>query len=168
MVIPARKKLFKGFTLIELLIVIAILGILAAAVLVAVNPAKRQRQARDTQTKSDIAQIATAFQAYYTTPGQGMYPTEAQGIQKLVDNQDLKNLPKPPTGSDDDYVYKAVKTAGTACDNTAGNECAEVSVSAKLLDPTTADSGDVWCWKSKNGKAAEVTAALCATPLTNP
>lgn len=35
-----------GFTLTELLIVVAILGILATAVLVAVNPAKRLYQAK--------------------------------------------------------------------------------------------------------------------------
>jgi len=45
MIKSARKKFLGGFTLIELLIVIAILGILAAAVLVAINPAKRTRQA---------------------------------------------------------------------------------------------------------------------------
>ena len=54
MFLPARKKLFGGFTLIELLIVIAILGILAAAVLVAANPGKRTKQARDAARKNDI------------------------------------------------------------------------------------------------------------------
>ena len=43
----AVKKYFKGFTLIELPIVIAILGILAAAVLVAIDPGKRTRQAQE-------------------------------------------------------------------------------------------------------------------------
>ena len=61
MVIPARKKLFRGFTLIELLIVIAILGILAAAVLVAVNPKKRQDQAKDANIKADVGSIQQDF-----------------------------------------------------------------------------------------------------------
>ena len=39
-------KLNKGFTLIELLIVIAILGILAAAIIVAINPGKRLTQSK--------------------------------------------------------------------------------------------------------------------------
>src|SRR3990167_10471265 len=54
-----------AFTLIELLIIIAILGLLAAAVLVAINPGKRLAQARDSQRKQDINVIATALISYY-------------------------------------------------------------------------------------------------------
>lgn len=156
MIIPARKS-FRGFTLIELLIVIAILGILSAAVLVAINPAKRQKQARDAQIKADIGSIATALQAYYTQPGEGAYPTAAQGLLFLQTNEDLKTLPKPPVGSDTDYQYW-VDPLG--CDNTAtGGQCTESAVYAKLLDPKT--TGNVWCWESVSGVAAEKTSILC-------
>lgn len=157
MIIPAQKRKFYGFTLIELLIVIAILGILAAAVLVAINPAKRQNQAKDAQIKNDIGSIATALQAYYTSPGQGSFPTAAQGLNFLVTNQDLKTLPTPPTGSDPAYLYTV--SPGT-CDNLpTGTACAEADVYAKLLDPAVA--GNVWCWESVSGKAAEKTIANC-------
>ncbi|EKD87098.1 MAG: hypothetical protein ACD_37C00044G0003, partial [uncultured bacterium] len=50
------KKLFgsseSGFTLIELLIVITILGILATAVLAAINPLEQISRGRDTGSKS--------------------------------------------------------------------------------------------------------------------
>ena len=155
MILTARKKLFRGFTLIELLIVIAILGILAAAVLVAVNPAKRQRQARDSARKNDIGQIATALQAYYTTPGQGIYPTAsgvgaAGGLTELTVSQDLKQIPTDPTGAG--YTYTV---SGTA----SGNEAA---IYVALEDPTGA-SGSLWCWQSTSGKAQEVTAGACST-----
>lgn len=65
-----------AFTLIELLIVIAILGILAAAVMVAINPAKRLAQARDAQRKSDVNAIANALIGYYTI--RGSYPLETR------------------------------------------------------------------------------------------
>lgn len=65
----------KGFTLIELLIVIAILGILAAAVLVATNPGKRMAQGRDTQRKNELAQIANALITYAIIAGR--YPAES-------------------------------------------------------------------------------------------
>ena len=51
----------KGFTLIELLVVIGIIGILAAIVLVAVNPGRQFAQARDTQRRSDLYAITNAI-----------------------------------------------------------------------------------------------------------
>ena len=153
MIIPAQKK-FRGFTLIELLIVIAILGILAAAVLVAVNPTKRQNQAKDATIKADIGSIATAAQAYYTSPGAGTYPVD---LNTLVTNKDLKNLPTPPAGGS----YEYAKNPGT-CLGTAADLCTDVAISEPLYDPVTA--GNVWCWQSSTGKASELAAAACTAP----
>jgi len=143
MVIPAQRKLF-GFTLIELLIVIAILGILAAAVLVAVNPAKRQRQARDSARKNDIGQMATALQAYYTTPGLGKYPAS---LATLTTTGDLKMEPKDPTGGTYSYTFNSAS--------------AESWLWYTLEDPTGANG--FWCWASTAGKAAEKGTALACT-----
>ena len=146
MIVPARKKIFGGFTLIELLIVIAILGILAAAVLVAVNPAKRQRQARDSARKSDVGQIATALQAYFTTPGQGLYPV-SMGI--LTASGDLKQIPSGPTGEAYNYTIRAADSS-------------EAALYVALEDPTTDCTGSyAWCWQSAVGRAQEITAGSC-------
>ncbi len=150
------KKFVRGFTLIELLIVIAILGILAAAVLVAVNPAKRQNQARDSQTKGDIGSIATAMQAYYTS-NNGTFPSAAQGIAQLTTSQDLKQTPTTPQGG----AYTYAVTPG-ACAGTAVSPCTDIAVSNVLLDPAVA--GNVWCFRSSTGKAAETTVAACTAP----
>lgn len=54
------KKQRKGFTLIELLIVIAIIVVLAAAVFVALNPAKRFADARNARRQSDVGNMLGA------------------------------------------------------------------------------------------------------------
>jgi len=54
----------KGFTLIELLIVIGIIGILAAAVIVVLNPAELLAQARDGTRLSDVDSTNSAINLY--------------------------------------------------------------------------------------------------------
>lgn len=63
------KKIRKGFTLIELLIVITIMGILAVAVLSAINPIEQMKKARDAARKSDAAELLNAYERYFTTFG---------------------------------------------------------------------------------------------------
>jgi len=54
----------KSFTLVELLIVIAILAVLAAAVVIVLNPAELLAQARDTQRVSDIKNTKSAIDLF--------------------------------------------------------------------------------------------------------
>ena len=46
-----------GFTLVELIIVIAIIAILAAAIFVAIDPARRLNEARNARRSSDITNV---------------------------------------------------------------------------------------------------------------
>ena len=152
----AQTKFFRGFTLIELLIVIAIMGILAAAVLVAINPLRRSQQARDASRKSDIGQYASALQAYYVIPGNGLYPTNVSGaadtaLTGLTASGSLKRLALDPKGNS--YSY-------TSSGNVTPNESA---VFATMEAPTAATGW--WCWRSSNGVATELTnTALCTAP----
>lgn len=141
--IKSVPKKLKGFTLIELLVVIAILGILAAAVLVAINPGKRTRQAQDAKRKNDIGALATEIQGYYTTPGQGFYPST---LSVLIVGSYLKQMPQDPTiRPAADYNYAI--NAGTT----------EAAVWASLAEPVTAGS-PLWCYRTAIGVVVEAAA----------
>ncbi|HBB38184.1 MAG: hypothetical protein UV82_C0007G0063 [Candidatus Magasanikbacteria bacterium GW2011_GWD2_43_18] len=61
----------KGFTLIELLVVIAIIGLLSTLAVVALGSAREK--ANDSKRLSDLKQVQTALELYYTD--QNVYPT---------------------------------------------------------------------------------------------
>jgi len=91
----------KGFTLIELLIVIVILGILAVAILSAINPIEQIRKANDAGKRSDSAELLNAYERYYTTfqayPWGATVPTDpvlanadGAGVAELVTKNEVK------------------------------------------------------------------------------
>lgn len=57
-------KRYSGFTLIELLIVIALIGILAVALLSAINPLEQLRKGRDSARKADSAELLNAIERF--------------------------------------------------------------------------------------------------------
>lgn len=132
----------KGFTLVELLVVIAVLGILAAATIVAVNPLRNINQAKEANLKSDIAQISHGLQAYYTN-NPGIYPPD---LNTLVISREINPLPKQQDGSD--YGYQR----SSACDSTG---CSSV-LWGKLYNAPT---GTQWCWDSTSNNFKESPSA---------
>ncbi len=78
-----RFALRQGFTLIELLVVIGIIGILAAVVLVAVNPGRQFASARDTQRRADLYALTNAIYQY-ASENNGNVPTVITGTPTNV------------------------------------------------------------------------------------
>lgn len=76
------SKLFtvnKGFTLIELLVVLGILGILAAALLAAINPVEQLNKAQDASLEQIATEFVNANARYYTTTNAFPWYSTANG-----------------------------------------------------------------------------------------
>lgn len=102
-------KSYAGFTLIELLVVVSILGIIAAGVMLAINPGDQFKKTRDARRKSDLSQIQKALETYYNDNGK--YPVSTgykiDGIDwGLQWSTYMGTLPKDPSSSRN-YVYCA-------------------------------------------------------------
>lgn len=94
----------KGFTLIELLIVITIIGILAVAVLSAINPIEQIRRAQDQGRESDAAELLNGLERYYTAffeypwdflgqaiPSEALVSNNLSWIDELIDKDEVKS-----------------------------------------------------------------------------
>ncbi len=155
----------KGFTLIELVIVIAILGILAAVVLVALDPFEQFARARDAGKKSSIDQLGHAVQAYYTSQGGTTFPV--QGVTWMTTLQTAGELKALPPALTSGSCQKAGVTQNGYCYETDGTLDAIVyapaeSKSEKVRAKCTAGQFAWVVWSSADGK----TGAYCTNSAT--
>ncbi|HSP77810.1 MAG TPA: type II secretion system major pseudopilin GspG [Myxococcaceae bacterium] len=127
-----RRQRRRGMTLIEIMVVITILGLIAAAVGVAVIP--MLDEAKVERARLDIGNIQNALKLYYAKKGR--YPDTASGLRVLVETQVVEELPKDPWGNE--YVYMneggkpAIITYGA--DGVSGGDGMDADLSSR--DPT--------------------------------
>lgn len=95
------RKRQAGFTLIEILVVIGIIAILAAIVIIAINPARQFAQARDTQRRNDVTALLNSI-GQYMADNDGLFtdcvtlPTAApEEIGTGVGNVDIEDCIVP-------------------------------------------------------------------------
>lgn len=63
----------QGFTLIEIILTVAILGVVASGVIIAINPSKMLAQSRDRVRLANLQSIRDALKLFYNTHN-GKYP----------------------------------------------------------------------------------------------
>lgn len=143
-----------GFTLVELLVVISVIGILASIVLVSFTGS--QKQARDTQRRSDLKQYQLALEAF-ANKGGGLYPqrpTTSSADTTLCSDLGLTTCPSDPRETKDatfDYKYQS---DGAIDDGTAA---ATKYVLWGKIENVTSTTYWVVC---SNGKTGQATAGL--------
>lgn len=169
-----RFHLKKGFTLIELLIVMAILGVLAVVVLLAINPAEQLARTRDTGRVSAVTQIGHAIQAYYTGHN-ATYPTTTNwgsADNELLVSSELSAMPAQIAYSISGTAACTSTTIanGTWCYATdATDTIVYASLESRNYDSkcTTATDNAYILFSANEGKAGVVCAAADPSPASS-
>ncbi|MCI0569934.1 MAG: type II secretion system protein GspG [Myxococcaceae bacterium] len=125
---PNRRRRTLGMTLIEIMVVVTILGLIAAAVGIAVVPALDSAR-RDT-ARQDISAIQNGLKLYYTKKGK--YPDTASGLKVLLDEQILEKI-TDPWGNEYVYLNEGGRPVITsyAADGAPGGEGNAADISSK-------------------------------------
>jgi len=149
----SNQKIMKtnnqGFTLIELLVVIAIIGLLATMSVIALSGAREK--ARDSRRLSDIKQMQTALEMYYSASSS--YPTSISGTIEADGNVYMADVPSNPEPANDsacsdlptdqDYIYTQTDSGGSyTIQYCIGNRSGEVDAGTHCATPAGITSGD--------------------------
>lgn len=97
-----KRKGARGMTLVEIMVVITIIGLITAAVAVAVMP--KLVEARQERARSDIKAIENAADLYKLKKGR--YPTT---LDELVKTENLNEMPLDPWGNGYLFVLEGNK-----------------------------------------------------------
>jgi prepilin-type N-terminal cleavage/methylation domain-containing protein len=144
-----------GFTLLEVLLVVAAISILAAIVIVAINPSKQLGDTRNSQRKNDIGTILNAIYQYQidnsVLPGSGSTGIQVMGC---VSAATTANICK--TG--------ATCTAGT------GTDLSSLTASGKYLisiptDPNNVAANTTGYFATKDANGRVTVCAPNAEPV---
>ncbi|HEY0096823.1 MAG TPA: type II secretion system major pseudopilin GspG [Archangium sp.] len=124
-----QQRRRRGMTLIEIMVVITILGLIMAAVGVAVIP--KLDEAKQDTARLDIANIHNALKLYYTKKGK--YPDTGTGLRALVETQNLEKVPTDPWGNEYVYMNEGGKPVlmSYGADGTQGGEGPDADISSR-------------------------------------
>lgn len=112
----------KGFTLVELLIVIAVLGILATVILIAIDPVQQLAKSRDSGRVSTIAQLGNAIVANNTSNMQFL-PMSATWMTALETAGEINVVPGAIPYSAGAVAGRHVSSAADCTSNNQNGYC---------------------------------------------
>jgi prepilin-type N-terminal cleavage/methylation domain-containing protein len=161
-------KLQRGFTLIELLIVIGIIGVLAAAILVALNPLEQFARGRDAGRVTMVDQLGKTIQSYSTAQNAVFPPPGITWLTTLQTASELKAVPNNPTSTG--YVVGCNTAAsaqnGICYQANATNSIVYVRAEANANKIKAGCTGtqQAWIvWSSADGKTGVTCTSTTAT-----
>lgn len=141
-----NKTAARGFTLIEILVVIGIIAILAAVVLIAINPARQFAQANDSQRTSNLNAILNGI-GQYMADNHGELPSDVDGgatdiTEELCLDLVPTYLPALPTDPLSDYEGAAIPVADCdTLDVDNADYTVELDVNDRII--VTAPNGEI-------------------------
>jgi prepilin-type N-terminal cleavage/methylation domain-containing protein len=134
----------KGFTLIEVMLVIVIIAILAAIVIIAINPGRQISQANNTQRSSDVKAVLDAVHQY-AVDNRGTLPTGITATPTVVGSGtgqiDICSLLVPTYLAEMPFDPTATGAAYTDC--TTYNTGYQVSTDTNSRVTVTAPSAEL-------------------------
>lgn len=157
---PMKRK--RAFTLIELIIVIAIIAILAAAIFVAIDPARRLHESRNARRWSDVTTLLDTV-VKYQVDNEGAHYSSVAAI--TTDRYVILG-----TTAGDDGLCAEENTAADVCANVASGSgtanCVDLSaigtdyLGTVPYDPLNGSAEDTRYFVKKDSKGA-ITIGSC-------
>lgn len=129
---PRRSPVPRGMTLLEIMVVITIMGVVMAAVGVAVIPMLDAAKADTTRTT--IMSVETGLKLYNMRHGK--YPDTSGGIQTLVQEKILERTPKDGWGNDFVFLNEGGKyqIISYGADQSPGGEGKDADINSSTMN----------------------------------
>ncbi len=140
----------RGFTLIEILVVVALIAILAAVTIIAINPGKNFADTRNATRSADVTTILNAVTQYTSEEGHSITDFEGAavggGILACTDGDDVIGTSSVDLGAGspplvDEYIVAVPTDPTTGSDADTGYTICLTATGRVEIDAPDAENG---------------------------